>query len=71
MAGNPLVLELLEEMLVERKTPEEVCRECPELLPEVLQRWQQFQLIDSQFRKLLPSLAAGSDCSPRATACGR
>src|SRR5262245_24817847 len=66
MAGNPLVLELLEEMLVADKTPEEVCRECPELLPEVLQRWQQFQLIDSQFRKLLPSLAPGSDAGTTA-----
>ena len=35
MAGNPQVLGLLEEMLDAGKTPEEVCRDCPELLPEV------------------------------------
>ena len=35
MAGNPQVLGLLEEMLDSGKTPEEVCRDCPELLPEV------------------------------------
>ena len=35
MAGDPRVLELLEEMLDSGRTPEEVCRDCPELLPEV------------------------------------
>ena len=48
MASNPRVLELLEEMLDAGKTPEEVCRDCPELLPEVRQRWQAFRLIDAQ-----------------------
>jgi formylglycine-generating enzyme required for sulfatase activity len=57
MAGNPRVLGLLEEMLHSGKTPEEVCRDCPELLPEVRQRWQEFQLIDAQVRTLLPGLA--------------
>jgi DMSO/TMAO reductase YedYZ molybdopterin-dependent catalytic subunit/predicted DNA-binding protein (UPF0251 family) len=35
MASNPQVLELLEEVLNSGKTPEEVCRDCLELLPEV------------------------------------
>jgi hypothetical protein len=35
MGGNPQVLGLLEEMLDSGKTPQEVCRDCPELLPEV------------------------------------
>ena len=61
MAGNPQVLGLLEEMLDSGKTPEEVCRDCPELLPEVRQRWQEFQLIDEQIRTLLPGLATGPD----------
>jgi hypothetical protein len=47
---------MLNEMLESGKTPEEVCRECPELLPEVRQRWQQFQLVDVQVRSLLPGL---------------
>ena len=38
MAGNPQVLGLLEEMLDSGKTPEEVCRHCPECLPEVRRR---------------------------------
>jgi serine/threonine-protein kinase len=56
MAGNPQVLGLLEEMLDSGKTPEEVCRDCPELLPEVRQRWQEFCHIDAQVRTLLPGL---------------
>src|SRR5262249_8035416 len=56
MAGNPQVLELLEEMLDSGKTPEEVCRDFPELLPEVRQRWQEFCRIDAQVRILLPGL---------------
>jgi serine/threonine-protein kinase len=56
MAGNPQVLGLLEEMLDSGKTPEEVCRDCPELLPEVRQRWQEFRRIDAQVGELLPGL---------------
>src|SRR5262245_53265092 len=54
MAGNPRVFGLLEEMLSSGQTPEDVCRDCPELLPEVRRRWQQFRLIDAQVRELLP-----------------
>jgi hypothetical protein len=59
MAGNPQVLGLLEEMLDSGKTPEEVCRDCPELLPEVRQRWQEFRLIDTQVGALLPGIRSG------------
>src|SRR5687767_14417471 len=54
MAGNPRVFGLLEEMLDSGQTPEEVCRDCPELLPEVRQRLQEFRLIDAQVGALLP-----------------
>src|SRR5262245_60029076 len=68
MASNPQVHRMLQEMLELGKTPEEVCRDCPELLPEVRQRWRQFQLIDAQVRTLLPGLAtrpdAGATASP-------
>jgi predicted ATPase len=56
MATNPQLLGLLEELLDSEKTPEEVCRDCPELLPQVLQRWEEFQFIDMQVRTLLPGL---------------
>src|SRR5262249_12727224 len=45
---DPQVLGLLEEMLDSGKTPEEVCRDCPDLLPEVRQRWQEFRHIDGE-----------------------
>ena len=61
MAGDPRVLGLLEEMLSSGKTPEEVCRDCPELLPEVRRRWQQFQLVNAQVRSLLPGPGTSSD----------
>src|SRR5262245_14518078 len=60
MAGNPQVLGLLEEMLESGKTPEEVCRDRPELLPEVRQRWQEFCRIDARVRVLLPGLGTHS-----------
>ncbi len=60
MASNPQVLGLLEEMLNSEKTPEEVCRDCPELLPEVRQRWQEFRLIDAAVVELLPGLGTTS-----------
>src|SRR5262245_15451694 len=56
MVDGPQVLGLLEVMLDEGKTPEEVCREFPELLPEVRRRWQAFNLIDEQVGALLPGL---------------
>jgi predicted ATPase len=61
MASNPQVLGLLEEMLDSGKTPEEVCRDCPQLLPEVRQRWQEFQLMDAQVRALFPVFGTSSD----------
>jgi WD40 repeat protein len=66
MAGNSQVLALLEEMLDSGKTPEEVCRDCPEWLPEVRRRWQEFQLIDAQVRTLLPGLATRPDAGATA-----
>src|SRR5262245_55476043 len=56
MAGDPRVLGLLEEMLDSGKTPEEVCRGCPELLAELRERWGEFRLIDAAVVELLPGL---------------
>jgi serine/threonine-protein kinase len=54
MAGDSRVLGLLEEMLDAGKTPEEACRDCPELLPEVRERWREFRLVDAAVLELLP-----------------
>jgi serine/threonine-protein kinase len=56
MSSDPQVLGLLEEMLDSGKTPEEACHDCPELLPEVRRRWQEFCLFDAQVGALLPGL---------------
>src|SRR6476619_5284876 len=56
MGGDPRVLGLLEEMLDAGATPEEVCRDCPELLAEVRERWGEFRRIDAAVVELLPGL---------------
>jgi hypothetical protein len=65
MAGNPKVLGILEEMLDSGKTPEEACRDCPELLPVVRERWTEFCRIDAGVVALLPGLrtATAADAS--------
>jgi eukaryotic-like serine/threonine-protein kinase len=54
MAGNTDVFALLEEMLDSGRAPEEVCRDCPELLSEVRQRWKAFRLVDEAVAAFLP-----------------
>src|SRR4030095_8492775 len=54
MSGNPDVFALLEEMLDSGRTAEEVCRDCPELLPEVRRRWKAFRLVDGSLAALFP-----------------
>ena len=54
MAGNPDVFTLLEEMLESGRTAEEVCRDCPELLSEVRQRWRAFRLVDGSLAEFFP-----------------
>src|SRR5262245_31025225 len=66
MASNPQVQRLLDEILELGKTPEEVCRNYPELLPEVRQRWQHIQLIDAQVRMLFPGLGTSSEAGTTA-----
>ena len=44
MADEPRVQQLLDELLDSDCTPEAVCGDCPELLPEVRQRWQQMRV---------------------------
>src|SRR5215831_7741737 len=61
MAGNPQVLELLEEMLDSGKTPEELCRDCPDLLPEVRERWKAFCRIDPEVGAWYPEPGTPTD----------
>jgi serine/threonine protein kinase len=61
MAGDPRVLGLLEELLDSGKTPDEVCRGCPELLAEVRERWKEFRRLDADVVELLPGLRTAPD----------
>jgi hypothetical protein len=56
MTGNPQVFGILEEMLDSGMTPEEACRDCPDLLPVVRERWAEFCRIDAGVVALLPGL---------------
>ncbi len=81
MAGNPDVFALIEEMLDSGRTPEEVCRDCPELLPEVRRRWRAIRLVDEEVAALFPdpeappgadaNVAAGRSATDDKEAAGR
>lgn len=55
MADHARVFALLEEMLDSGRSAEEVCRNDPDLLSAVRDRWNSFCRIDAEFEALLPS----------------
>jgi serine/threonine-protein kinase len=55
VATDPRVQQLLDELLDSELTPEAVCRDCPELLPEVRHRWEQMQSVEAQLDVLFPT----------------
>jgi serine/threonine protein kinase len=56
MSDEARVLQLLDEILDSERTPEEVCADCPELLPEVRERWQQMQgKVEAELHALFPT----------------
>jgi eukaryotic-like serine/threonine-protein kinase len=69
MAGDVRVQELVEELVDSGRTPEEVCRACPELLPAVRERLRWLQTCDAQLdilfppREFLPSAETPSSAS--------
>src|SRR3954469_15835180 len=65
MPANPRVLELVEELLESGGTPEEVCVRCPELLPQVRDRWRRQRAWDARLDALFP--APESTPAPDAT----
>ena len=69
MSADPRVRSLLEEILESHRTPEEVCRACPELLPEVRHRLRRLRELRAQVDSLLPT--TGSATGPSAPLDGR
>ena len=71
MADDPRVQQLLDELLESGCSPEIVCRDCPELLPAVRERWHKMRALEAQLDVLFPtpspdylagrSIAAGTE----------
>jgi tetratricopeptide (TPR) repeat protein len=62
MSHEARVQQLLEEIFESDRTPEEVCRDFPELLPEVRKRWQQMRRTEEELDVLFP--APGASLNP-------
>ncbi len=62
MASNPRVRELLEHVLDSGLSAEEVCRDCPELLPQVREFWRRHRSIEAQVGVLFPETESCSGC---------
>src|ERR1700722_9253727 len=70
MADDSRVEALLEELLNSGGDAEEICRECPELLPQVRAGWRRLREIETELGELFPESASfdGTDPStPSAT----
>jgi serine/threonine-protein kinase len=62
MLDDPRVEQLLEELLDSGETPEEICRECPELLGQVRASWQRLRAVDAELGAIFPpSTFVGGD----------
>jgi serine/threonine-protein kinase len=59
MADKLRVQRLLDEILESERSPEEVCGDCPELLPEVRRRLYQMRLVEAELDALFPT--SGTD----------
>jgi serine/threonine-protein kinase len=64
MASNPQVLGLLEEILDSERTPEEVCRDCPELLPQLLAELRHIRAVEGQLAALFPESRVSPETVP-------
>ena len=54
MPDESRILQLLEEVLDSRRTPEDVCVDSPELLWEVRERWERCQNVEAQIEAMFP-----------------
>ncbi len=58
------VCELLDELYDSGRTPEEICGNTPELLPEVRERWQQIRRLEAELDAFLPPESEDSRSEP-------
>ncbi|MBL8823192.1 MAG: protein kinase [Planctomycetia bacterium] len=59
MTDDPRINELVEELLESELTPEEVCRDFPELLPAVQARWEKVFRLQGELDAFFPSSTDG------------
>jgi serine/threonine-protein kinase len=66
MTDDPRVEELLEQLLDSGGTPEEVCRDCPELLPQVRAGWKRLRTLKGEVEAMFPDStpAVGGTSAP-------
>src|SRR5262249_8240232 len=64
MTDESLVQQLLDEVFDAERSPEDVCRDCPELLPEVRRRWRQMCQVEAELNAIFPTPAPTSDTGP-------
>jgi tetratricopeptide (TPR) repeat protein len=64
MPEDPRVEQLLEELLDSDSTPEDVCRTCPELLPEVRAGWQRLRALQAEVGALFPQSPIPETATP-------
>jgi serine/threonine-protein kinase len=63
MADDPRVQQLLDDLLDSECTPEAVCADCPELLPEVRRRWEQMRAVEAELDALFPTPGLDPDAT--------
>ena len=68
MTDDPRVERLLEELLDSGGSPEEACRSCPELLPQVRADLQRLRRLEHEIDALFPSTEAPEGAGPVAVA---
>src|SRR5258706_8528286 len=59
MADESRIMQLLEEALDSKRSPEDVCADSPELLWEVRERWERCQDVEAQIEAIFPTTGAG------------
>jgi len=55
------IRDLLEEALDSNSSPEEVCRDYPELLPEVRAEWERVRIVEAEIDALFPKSGTGPE----------
>lgn len=64
MATDPRLRQLLQKILDDGSSPEAATRDCPELLPQLLQELRHFRTVEAQVAALFPEAGGLSDTIP-------